>query len=260
MAAQAMVSGNVGEVLAVPGFPADAPGLYDTLILLDPLPHTAEAEELLREGREKLSENGVMVAGFRRGVTPGALEESVPDRSARLPNGAGLADDVRRYSRRGIDVLLSRAGLEAVSVMPIQEAEAREPKAWIVQARPRTARASAFGETRKARRLKAGEANARGEGLYGEGDLVGALAAFAEAAKLWSEEAIHLNNLATVLDALGYTEEAWRRIREAFHLDSSLPAVRENLRVIAQKMGRANEADELLTLFAAQIVKKENGQ
>jgi len=253
-----MASGKVGEVLAVPCLPAETPGLFDTLILLDPLPHTAEAEELLREGREKLTDDGIIVAGFRSGTTPGVLEAFRSDRPARLPNGIGLTGGVRRYSRTGIDVLLSRAGLDAVSVMPMQEADAREPKAWIVQARPCSKQVSPFGEARKARRLQASEANARGEGLYGEGDLVGALAAFAEAAKLWSEDAVYLNNLATVLDALGYTDEAWRRIREAFHLDSSLPAVRENLTVIAQKIGRADEADELLTIFAALAVKKEN--
>jgi tetratricopeptide (TPR) repeat protein len=139
--------------------------------------------------------------------------------------------------------------LEAVSVLPMQEADAREPKAWIVQARPCSKQVSPFVEARKARRLQASEANARGEGLYGEGDLVGALAAFAEAAKLWSEDAVYLNNLATVLDALGYTDEAWRRFAKPFTGLVYLPSSAPNGHRVEERSRRRGR--RVLTMFAA---------
>lgn len=191
--------------------------------LSEPVPHSGNAEIVLREALKNISEEGCLVAFF--------------------PSGSAGKDG---FCLTGVEAVLSRLDLHAEEITPAERGSSR---GWTVSARRRPKRVSPRGEARRQRREKAEQLNASGEQLFVGGDIPGAIAAFAEAVATCSDEPVFLNNLGTALDVAGRTEDAWKRIREALHLDPSLASARDNLRVLAIKLGREREADSLLRLY-----------
>lgn len=222
-------------------------GPFDAVVFSEALPHSAVAEEQLQTARSVLDEGGSVVAAFRNGAGKNALEAFVSGRWAPPRKGGEPPTQVGGYSPVGIGLVLSRADLEISAARPVSETN--EVTAWVVTAKPRPARLSPFGRERQDRRMRAGEANKRGETLYAEGDMTAAAAAFGEAIELWNQDAVYFNNLATALYALGCFDEAWSRAQEALHFDPNLQSARDNLRVIAKELGRLDEAEEILCLF-----------
>jgi CDP-Glycerol:Poly(glycerophosphate) glycerophosphotransferase len=247
---------------------ADSPGQsrrgpFDAVVLADPVPHDAGAEALLEQARDCINGDGMIIAAFRNGGCWEAAESFVAGRWVPRRPGAEPPAHAAQFSWVGIEVLLSRCGLDSLShadVSNVPEAlsssrngAANAVQASIVQARPRPNTRSPFGQRRFERREHAAAANARGEAAHAEGDVVAAANGFIEAINAWGDEALYFNNLATALHGLGRSGEAWDRILDALHLEPSSQTVRANLRMIAHALGRDEAAADLLGLFGADM-------
>ncbi len=230
-------------------FDLDSRTDFDAVVLADPVPHDASVHAILRAAAQRLDETGVVVAAFRNGTSREATETFRTGRWIPPRRNGGPATDAGQYSPAGIELVLSRCGLEPVE--PIENGQLELEAFVTVAARRRPARLSPLGEERRQQRLQAHEANLRGEAAYGQGDMLQALTAFTEAATKWNEEALYFSNLATTLHAVGQPEKAYERLQDALFLDPNLQVARDNFRMIAAHLERLDEAEEILCRFGA---------
>lgn len=258
------------EVHAASGWDHAQDEKVEAVVLADPLPLRETAAQLLRTARSRLKDGGVVVAGFRHGGNAEAAEAFSSGHWTPPRKEAETATNVGQYARTGVDLILSRGELEPVKVFEIldlrdtdepADSEASrgndQPKAdrkvdgWVMCARPRPSRVSAFGQARRERRQRADAANERGEQRYSAGDLGGAIEAFSEAITTWNEEGLYYNNLAVALYDANRPEEAWTRLLEALNCDPNLQSARDNLRRVAPTLKRTEEAEDILALFGS---------
>ncbi len=108
--------------------------------------------------------------------------------------------------------------------------------------------ASEFAQRQERHERLAEARNKRGEKLYANGDLAGAVKEFTTAMKDAPEYPLPANNLATVLCALGRPEDAWDRLIDVLHIDPFCEPARENLQSVGQICGREDEAKRILML------------
>jgi pentatricopeptide repeat protein len=94
--------------------------------------------------------------------------------------------------------------------------------------------------------LHAFEARQRANKLLESGDDVGALKLLKEAVTEDPVDALTYNQLGIVLDSLGQTESAYRMVMRALECEPKLPAVQQNLKRVASRLGRTEEADRAL--------------
>jgi len=83
---------------------------WPVVVLADPVPHSAEAAEILSAARTVLDDNGTLVALFLHG---GAAEaQDAFDKKVWAPprEGASGASPMGQYSWQGVEMVLSRAG------------------------------------------------------------------------------------------------------------------------------------------------------
>ncbi|MBN2307952.1 MAG: hypothetical protein JXR94_03215 [Candidatus Hydrogenedentes bacterium] len=234
-------------------------GAFDAVVLADPLPHTAGAEARLSDAAARLPEDGgTVIAGVRNGASAAGVTAFA--RGAWVPPkvGGDRIDASGEFSWPGVEIALSRAGLELRdwTFVPGSVAEpagpaSRQAEGWVVQAARRTPGPGPLGAEHREQQRRAREANALGEAKYAEGDVPAAAKAFAEAARTWNGEALYFNNLATALHALQRPDEAWERLLDALHLNPNLQAARANLRMVGAALGRTAEAERLLGRFGA---------
>lgn len=198
---------------------AKAPkGSYDVVILAFALPLDGTLEDILQAARMRLSQGGKLIA-----AAPSSL-----------------------ISERGVDIALSRAGLTLVSLDVTPEA------VGVVQATSRCPHASPRAESLRARKERADRLNQRGEQQFCQGELVEALASFKEALSQWPEHAPCHSNVGAVFHRMGEPDRAWEQLCLALHYDPACKAARENLRAVAEAVGRVAEAEVLLALFGSE--------
>lgn len=228
-------------------FEPDGPAHFDAVVLADPVPHDASVHAILRAAAQRLGEGGVAVASFRNGSSREAKETFRTGRWTPSRKGSDPATDAGQYCPAGIELVLSRCGLEPTK--PVETEQLALQTSVTVAARRRPVRLSPLGEERRQQRLRAHEANLQGEAAYNDGDVIGALTAFTEAVTTWNEEALYFSNLATVLRAVNESEKAYERLQDALFLNPSLQAARDNFRMIAAHLERLDEAEEILSCF-----------
>jgi len=230
-------------------FEPDGPADFDAVVLADPVPHDASVHAVLRAAAQRLGEKGVVVATFRNGTNREATETFRTGRWAPPRRRGGLSTGTGQYCPAGIELVLSRCGLEPVE--PVETEQLDLQTSVMVAARRRPVRLSPLGEERRQQRLRAHEANLRGETAYNDGDMIGALTAFTEAVTTWNEEALYFSNLATTLHAVGESEKAYGRLLDALFLNPNLQVARDNFRMVAAHLERLDEAEETLRRFGA---------
>lgn len=243
---------------------------YCAVVLADPIPHCGEGEDLLRRTRALLREGGTLVAPFRHGADVEAREAFRAGAWAPPGDAAEPASPLGAYSRRGVEVMISRCGLEPVAVEALPAspfdpgphcpetadgpAEGQDPfqtiHGWVVRARVREAQPGPLARAQAEHKRHADEKNRRGEALSRAGEYERAAVEFAAAAECVGD-ALYLNNLGTALDALDRPDEAWKRFCEALHYDPYFQPARDNLRAVARALDRTAEAENLLRLFGA---------
>ena len=85
---------------------------------------------------------------------------------------------------------------------------------------------------------------------------MGALKLLKDAVNEDPADAITYNQLGTVLDSLGQREAAYRMLMRALECEPHLPEIHRNLKQVASRLGRMEEADQAL---AEAGVKKPVG-
>ena len=237
----------------LPRNPSEAPS---ALILADPLPHSAKAEQILASAAQISAPDSHLIAAVWHGGHRDALRH-IADGDWAPARRHGLATSpVMEYAMNGLDTVLSRAGWIRLSHLALKNgAMVREGQldpevvAFVVVAQRRSETASAFFRDRMERMQQAREANERGEALFAQGDIHGSMQEFARAIGLWRQNAVAHNNFGTALSALGQLEPAYERIREALHFNPNLQTARNNLRLVGAQLGREEEVEHLLALF-----------
>ncbi|MBI5094098.1 MAG: hypothetical protein HZB26_16855 [Candidatus Hydrogenedentes bacterium] len=238
--------------------------VYDTVVFCDPIPHSARGVEYLARAREVVGDSGSVVTAFRHGASAEALDAfQAGEWAPPKPNGEPPAL-VGEFSRAGVEIALSRSGLEAASRVAVRALSIETEQinatggiedvtvcAWVICARPRPKRLSPYAESRRDRKRRADLSNRIGERRFAKGDINGAVAAFAEAIASWNEEALYFSNLAAAMFSVHELDSAWFRIREALYLDPFMPVVRANYRMIANALDKLEEAEHVLGLFGA---------
>jgi len=227
----------------------EAPGNgYDAVVFLAPFSHDAQAEKRLGAARSMISPEGSIVAACRNGEAMEVAEAFYTGLWMPPRPGGMMATPLDGYSRLGVDILLSRAGLERDRIETISF-PGMPHWGWAVSAKRRPERLGNYGRTQQRKREIAEEANRMGEALFAAGDAMGAVKTFVFAVRTWDRNAVYLNNLATALHALGRFEDAWDRLLEGLHLDPENAALRANLADLAVLLRREKEARRLLALF-----------
>lgn len=234
----------------------------DCIVLARPVPHNDTAETMMRTARAYLEGRGLILAAFRNALQASAAEALAAGHWTPPLPGACSASALDGYSPKGVELLFSRCDLTVAAVREApatyapddfatldESARLQNTDYWVVAVVPREAGMSEFGDRRFWQRQIAEVANRRGELAFQEGDLHGALTAFAEAIREWKNEALYFNNLGAVLQAMGQHEGAWERFVEALHLDPALPSARDNLAAAAPLIGKEAEAKDILGLF-----------
>jgi len=94
--------------------------------------------------------------------------------------------------------------------------------------------------------LRTFEMRQRAKELLRSGDGLGALKLLKEAVTEEPADALTYNQLGTVLDALDQTESAYRMVMRAVECEPELPGVQQNLKQVASRLGRTEEADRAL--------------
>lgn len=194
----------------------------DVVVLADPLPVGPEAEMLLASVAKHINPEKVVVF-------------------------AALKDGSQRCLR-GVEIVLSRCGLDTVSTAPLSGQSA----GWVVVARSRGEGSGDVGRKQARQRKVAQAANAEGEAAFHAGDLYAAKDAFSYAIAANPRYAAAHSNLGAVLHALGEPHSAWDAVVTALHYDASLESARDNLRALGQVLGRENEAEEILSLWGEE--------
>jgi len=94
--------------------------------------------------------------------------------------------------------------------------------------------------------LRGFEMRQEAKSLLESGDGLGALKLLKEALNEDPADALTYNELGTVLDSLDQTEPAYRMVMRALECEPHLPSVHRNLKRIARRLGRLEEADRAL--------------
>ncbi len=225
----------------------------DAVVFADPIAARIEAHGPLRAARRRLGAQGVLIASFRHGADAETIWGLLAGRWAPPRQGAESALSVGEYTRKGLEIVLSRCGfeIETESDVGIPLGEPSDVEGWVVRARPRTEEPGPLAQQRSERKARADEHNAKGEKLFAAGDVRAASTCFAEAIDECRSEAIYYSNLGAALHALGESEHAWNQTRHALHLDPNHQTVRANMRLVAQTLGCEEEAEETLSLYGA---------
>jgi tetratricopeptide (TPR) repeat protein len=246
-------------------------GDYDAVVFSDPLPHSPGVDRLLKNARGVLAAHGVLVAAFLSGRAADAQDAFMIGKWVTPRPGFEAPSAMGQYSRLGVEIVLSRTGfvpdelasLERVTLADVlpegKLAEGTPPGnsnparvyAWVVRAGARAVGPGAWGAKQDTARARGMRHNERGEALFAEGRHQNAMAAFATAVSEYHEEPLFHSNLATALHALDRYDEAWKQTLTALYYDPSLQSARENLRHIAEALGRTDEADRILGLFGS---------
>ena len=228
----------------------------DAVVLADPVPHSAAAEAALHGAAGLLAKEGALVAAFRCGLRPEVAEALESDSWYPPRKGMDSADFMGEYTRKGVEIVLSRCDFEARTVHAVpflasEEAENERPDidGWVVQAQFRTWGPGPVARRNEEAKRRGDAANEAGEALFAKGDIDGAMFQFSRAITAWPKGAVYFNNLGAALYAAGNPEDAWQQFRHALHLDPNSPHIRENIRLAAEHLGKEAEAERVLSLF-----------
>ena len=113
------------HVDAFPEWPADALKA-DVVLLSDPLPHAAEAVDLLARALEHAGTEGSVIVAFRHGGNADAWETLSSGKWAPPHPGAESALPVDEYSWPGVEALLASVGLKTSACQALLNATAGE--------------------------------------------------------------------------------------------------------------------------------------
>jgi tetratricopeptide (TPR) repeat protein len=100
--------------------------------------------------------------------------------------------------------------------------------------------------------LRAFEMRLDAKRVLESGDALGALKLLKDAVREDPADALTYNELGTVLDSLGQTEAAYRMVKRALESEPQLPEVHRNLREVAGRLGKLEEADRALAKAGVQ--------
>jgi len=225
----------------------------DALVLSDPVGHDSHAASMLSRAGASLAPGGALIAVFRNGASPAALNAFMQNEWAPAMPHAESPTDVGQFSLLGVEITLSRSGLEQMASFPVTAspgaASPGDALGWVVCAQPRSRNLSPYAAARNERKRRADLSNRIGERRFAKGNAEGAISAFVEAIQTWNEEALYFSNLAAALFAVQQVDNAWHRIREAIYLDPNHSVARANFRMIAHALGKSDEAERVLSLF-----------
>lgn len=229
----------------------------DTIILTDPLPHSANAVEIVRRATEQMNPTANAIVCAHHGhhhdlvmtVESGAWAPPRPHACAANPSNV--------YSATGLTVILQRCGLHVTEIIGFDVAGERVDVAGndacylVAVAESALGKQSAFAQSAAAAQERAAALLKEGEAMFEAGDAMGAARIFAQAAAADPHDPLPHNNLATVMYTLGRYEEAYRHAYAALHRDPTLVSARGNLSIIAEVLGIEPEADRILALWGA---------
>jgi hypothetical protein len=238
---------------------------FDCVVFSDPLPHTGEAEALLRVAAAKSS--SCVVAAFRNG---GVYEARAAHAAAVWtppigPCEASIA--LGEFSQAGVDVVLSRGGLSAEDLLVVTgdpvpdvcvaavpdpgEVATLSTVGWMVRAVPKESGPGAWGMVFRERAGKAEEAHARGEAFATVGNWTEAVAAFNAAVELWDGEVRYWVDLGRALLKAELPDRAWGVFVNALLESPGDVGARDGLRDAAHVLERELDAERILGRYLA---------
>lgn len=228
------------------------------IVVADPLEHAPESEQRIQEILDGVAGDTTVIFCAYYGGQFSAQHALHSNQWAPPLPGFVSPHHVSDFSAAGFAVLLHRLGLATTALHGIDSMgrtldELNENCVGFIAVAKQSVRApGAFADTVRAARSRSAELCARGEEAFAQGDPMAAAGAFARAAAADKTDPIPHNNLATVMHALGRSEEAYRHAYAALHRDPSLASARENIRIIAAEIGRDAEAERILTLWGGE--------